>query len=68
MKTVKMTFGRSDGTKKSISLKHAKETLTETEVRTAMQSVIDNGVVLPAVTTIVEAELIDRTVEEIITQ
>lgn len=66
MKTIKMTFGKADGSKTSVSLKYAKNDLTETTVRSAMQTVIDNTALIPAVTAIVGAELVDRTVAEII--
>ncbi len=66
MKTVKMTFGRVDGSKTSLSLRYAKDDLNEAQVRGAMQAVIDNEVFVPAVVSIVGAELIDRTVSDII--
>lgn len=66
MKTVKMTFGRDDGSRASLSLRYAKEDLNEAQVRGAMQAVIDNEVLVPAVVSIVGAELIDRTVSDII--
>ena len=66
MKTVKMTFGRVDGTKASLSLRYAKDDLTEAQVRSAMQAVIDNDALTAGVVSIVGAELIDRTVTDII--
>lgn len=66
MKTIRMVFGRADESTHSISLRYAKDSPTETEVTTAMQAVIDNSLVTPAVVSIEGAELIERTVSEII--
>ncbi|MDD4836582.1 MAG: DUF2922 domain-containing protein [Dethiosulfovibrio sp.] len=66
MKTVKMIFGKVDGTKASLSLRYAKDDLTEAQVRSAMQAVIDNDALTAGVVSIVGAELIDRTVTDII--
>ena len=66
MKTVKMIFGKVDGTKTSLSLRYAKDDLTEAQIRSAMQAVIDNDALTAGVVSIVGAELIDRTVTDII--
>lgn len=66
MKTVKMIFGKADGTKASLSLRYAKDDLTEAQIRSAMQAVIDNDALTAGVVSIVGAELIDRTVTDII--
>jgi hypothetical protein len=66
MKTVRMRFGTADGATMSLSLGYAKDTLTEAEVRTAMQAVIDNPIFVTAPATVKSAELVDRTVTELI--
>ncbi len=66
MKTLRMTFARTDGHKVSVSLRHAKETQNEEDVRDAMQTVIDIQALEPAVTSIVSAQLIDRVVTDIV--
>ncbi len=66
MKTIRMVFGRADGSKSSISLRYAKEDLTEVQIRSAMQAVIDAKALNPVVMSIVGAELIDRTVTDVL--
>ncbi len=66
MKTLRMTFARADGKRVNINLKHAKDSQSEATVRTAMQEIIDTQAIVPAVTSIVSAQLIDRTVTDVI--
>ena len=66
MKTARLFFSKADGSKVTISLKNAKSDLTEEQATTAMQAVIDNPIFAPNVTAIVGAEIVDRTVTEII--
>lgn len=66
MKTVRMRFGTANGETVSLSLGYAKDSLTEAEVRTAMQAVIDNPIFVTAPASIRSAELVDRTVTDLI--
>jgi len=66
MKTVRMRFGTADGATVSLSLGYAKDSLTAAEVRTALQAVLATPIFVTAPANIRSAELVDRTVTDLI--
>lgn len=66
MKSVRLVFKKAFGGNMSITMRYAKDGLTEAQVRTAMQAVIDNDALTPGVTEIVGAEIIDHNVTDLI--
>ena len=66
MKSIRLVFGKVDGSPMSLTMNYAKADLTEGAVRGAMQVIIDQDVMTPRVVSIIGAEVIDRTVTELI--
>jgi len=66
LKTLRMVFGTSDNDKMSISLSYPKDDLTADDVRTAMQSVIDNSIFTDDINSVVSASVTDRVVTDLI--
>lgn len=66
MKSIRMVFTTPTEKTYSLTLRYAKDGLTEPQVRTAMQAVIDGGILTTGLTGIEGAEIIDRTVTDII--
>jgi hypothetical protein len=65
-KTLKMVFGTAVGDPWSLTLRYPKETLTALDVETAMQSIIDADIFASGLTNILAAQIIDRTVTDLI--
>ena len=66
MKTFRMKFGTDMGKTFIVSMNYAKETISDTEADAAMQAVIDDDIFDQVLESIVGAELVDRTVVEIL--
>ncbi|MEA3507891.1 MAG: DUF2922 domain-containing protein [Synergistota bacterium] len=66
MKSLRMVFGTVSGNNWSLTLRYPKEDITAAEVTTAMQSVIDSGVFASGLNSILSAEVIERTVSELV--
>lgn len=66
MKTIRMVFSTTQNKNYSLALRYAKDGLTEAQVRTAMQAVIDSDILTAPVNGIVGAELIETNVGTII--
>ncbi len=66
MKSLRMVFGTVSGDDWSLTLRYPKEGITAAEVTTAMQSVIDSGVFTSGLNSILSAEVIERTVSELV--
>ena len=66
MKTFRMKFLTDLGKTFVVSLNYAKETISAAEAEAAMDAVIDNDIFDQALVSIVGAELVDRTVTEIL--
>ena len=65
-KTLRMVFGSVVGDPWSLTLRYPKENLTAQDVETAMQAIIDADVFASGLTEIVSAQIIDRTVTDLI--
>ena len=65
-KTLRMVFGTVVGDPWSLTLRYPKENLTAQDVETAMQAIIDADVFASGLTEIVAAQIIDRTVTDLI--
>ncbi|MDI9393784.1 MAG: DUF2922 domain-containing protein [Synergistota bacterium] len=65
-KTLKMVFDTAVGDPWSLTLRYPKETLTALDVETAMQSIIDADIFASGLTGILAAQIIDRTVTDLI--
>jgi hypothetical protein len=66
MKTLRMSFTNEDGKKTTLSVNYAKEGLTSAEVQTAMTAVLALPVFTPGLVASAGADLVDRTVTEIV--
>ncbi|MBL3539869.1 hypothetical protein C8D99_1387 [Aminivibrio pyruvatiphilus] len=66
MKTFRMKFLTDLGKTFVVSLNYAKETISAAEAEAAMDAVIDNDIFDQALVSIAGAELVDRTVTEIL--
>ena len=66
MKTFRMKFLTELGKTFVVSLNYAKETISAAEAEAAMDAVIDNDIFDQALVSIAGAELVDRTVTEIL--
>ncbi|HCA41352.1 MAG TPA: DUF2922 domain-containing protein [Aminobacterium sp.] len=66
MKSVRLKFGTSDGKKRTISLRYPRADITEPEVRSAMQALIDNNIFVNGLTAIASAEMVETTVTPLI--
>jgi hypothetical protein len=66
MKSVRLKFGTSDGKKRTISLQYPRADITELEVRSAMQALIDNNIFVNSLTAIASAEMVETTVTPLI--
>ena len=63
MKTLRMTFGTPVANENLVlSLPYPKEGVTQAEIETAMQSVIDRGIFVAGPNSRLGAEIVDRTV------
>jgi hypothetical protein len=65
-KTLRMVFGTVVGDPWSLTLRYPKDNLTAQDVETAMQAIIDADVFASGLTEIVAAQIIDRTVTDLI--
>jgi hypothetical protein len=65
-KTLRMVFGTVVGDPWSLTLRYPKDDLTAQDVETAMQAIIDADVFASGLTEIVAAQIIDRTVTDLI--
>ena len=65
-KTLKMVFDTAVGDPWSLTLRYPKDNLTAQDVETAMQAIIDADVFASGLTEIVAAQIIDRTVTDLI--
>jgi hypothetical protein len=65
-KTLRMVFGTVVGDPWSLTLLYPKDDLTAQDVETAMQAIIDADVFASGLTEIVAAQIIDRTVTDLI--
>ena len=66
MKTFRMKFLTDLGKTFVVSLNYAKETISAAEAEAAMDAVIDNDIFDQALVSIAGAELVDRTVTEVL--
>jgi hypothetical protein len=66
MKTFRMKFLTDLGKTFVVSLNYAKESISAAEAEAAMEAVIDNDIFDQALVSIAGAELVDRTVTEIL--
>jgi|ADurb_H2B_01_Slu_FD_contig_123_8956_length_434_multi_4_in_0_out_1_1 hypothetical protein len=66
MKTFRMKFLTDLGKTFVVSLNYAKESISAAEAEAAMDAVIDNDIFDQALVSIAGAELVDRTVTEIL--
>ena len=66
MKTFRMKFLTDLGKTFVVSLNYAKETISAAEAEAAMEAVIDGDIFDQALVSIAGAELVDRTVTEIL--
>jgi len=66
MKTLRLIFANEDGKKTTLSINYAKDGVTQTEVQTAMTTLAGLPIFSPDLTAVSGAELVDRTVTEII--
>jgi hypothetical protein len=66
VKTLRLKFGTADGKNRTLSLRYAREDVTDTEVKEAMQSLIDNNIFVKGLAAILGAELVETTVTPII--
>ncbi|NLI95515.1 MAG: DUF2922 domain-containing protein [Synergistaceae bacterium] len=63
MKTLRMTFGTPVANETLLlSLPYPKEGLTQAEIETAMQAVIDHGIFVAGPNSRLGADIVDRTV------
>jgi hypothetical protein len=65
-KTLRMVFGTVVGAPRSLTHRYPKDDLTAQDVETAMQAIIDADVFASGLTEIVAAQIIDRTVTDLI--
>lgn len=65
-KTLRMFFGTADGEQWQLSLRYPREDLTPTEVESAMQALINSGAFVHGIVDILAADIVDRTVTELI--
>jgi hypothetical protein len=66
MKTLRLIFANEDGKKSTLSIPHAKDGVTQAEVQTAMTTLVGLPIFSPDLTGVSGAELVDRTVTEVI--
>jgi hypothetical protein len=66
MKTFRMKFLTDLGKTFVVSLNYAKESISAAEAEAAMDAVIDNDIFDQALVSIAGAELVDRTVTEVL--
>lgn len=65
IRTLNMKFRTDLGKTHTISIAHCKEQPSEGEVRAAMQEIIDNGLLVMTLESIVGAQVVAREVSEI---
>ncbi len=65
-KTLRMVFGTAVGDPWSLTLRYPKDSLTAQDVETAMQNIIDADIFASGLTGILAAQIIDRTVTDLI--
>ena len=66
MKTLRMKFATDLGKTFIVSLGYAKDSLSAAEVETAMDAVIDGDIFATPLLSVAGAELVDRTVTDIL--
>ncbi|HOA77308.1 MAG TPA: DUF2922 domain-containing protein [Thermosynergistes sp.] len=66
MKTLRMIFNTADDDQWVLSLRYPKDDITAAEVETAMQTIVDNDVFVSGPVSIAGAEIVDRTVTELL--
>jgi hypothetical protein len=66
VKTLRMIFNTADDDQWILSLRYPKDDINATEVETAMQTIVDNDVFVSGPVSIAGAEIVDRTVTELL--
>ncbi len=66
MKTLRMQFGTAEGGRWQLSLNYPREDLNAADVEAAMQELIDSNAFVEGLVGILAADIVDRTVTELI--